>query len=145
VVGINTLIVRGSGFGSDVAEGLGFAIPARTVQQIAGQIIDKGYYARPDLGIQWQLISPRVAAAYRLPVDWGVYVVDLVAGGPAAKAGLQQGDIITRIGDIQIDADHSYLNALFNYSPGQTTELEIARGTQILKVSVTFGESRSQQ
>ncbi|MCJ7531106.1 MAG: trypsin-like peptidase domain-containing protein, partial [Anaerolineales bacterium] len=54
VVGINTLVVRGQGYGSAIAEGLGFAVPSNTVRIIAEQIIKKGYFARPYLGVQWQ-------------------------------------------------------------------------------------------
>jgi S1-C subfamily serine protease len=61
VVGINTLIVRSSESGA-VAEGLGFAVPANTARAVAEKIIEKGFFARPYLGIRWQLISPDVAS-----------------------------------------------------------------------------------
>jgi len=144
VIGINTLIVRGNGFGSAVAEGLGFAIPAQTVHTVAGDIIAKGYYSRPSLGIQWQPITPRIAAAYRLPVDWGVYVTQVTANGPADHAGVQVGDIITKIGDIPLDEGHSYLNTLFNYTPGETVILTVSRDSKVIEITVTFGEARTQ-
>ena len=81
VVGINTLVVRSSGTGA-VAEGLGFAIPANTARAVAEQIIEKGYFSRPYLGIQWQLVTPRVAAVYNLPVQWGVYVTGVYQRQP---------------------------------------------------------------
>jgi len=98
VIGINTLIVRGSGIGA-IAEGLGFAIPANTARAVAEQIMQKGYFSRPYMGIRWQSITPNIAAAYNLPVQWGVYVTEVTTGSPASKADLQPGDIITRIGD----------------------------------------------
>ena len=112
VIGINTLVVRNSSSGS-VAEGLGFAIPVNTARAVAEQIMQKGYFARPYLGVSWQAITPNIAARYNLPVEWGAYVTDVVSGGPANKAGIQSGDIITRIGDITMDESHSYINALF--------------------------------
>lgn len=143
VVGINTLVVHGSGVGGDIAEGLGFAIPANTVKTVAGQIVEKGYFARPYLGIRWQPITPNVAAVYDLPVEWGAYVAEVVAGSPADRAGLRPGDIITQIGEVAIDAQHSYINALFNYSPGERVRLKVMRGRRTLEVEVTLGEART--
>ncbi len=140
VIGINTLVVRNTG--SDIAEGLGFAIPANTARAVADQIIEKGYFARPYLGIRWQPITPDIANAYNLPVQWGVYVADIIPGSVAESSGLKAGDIITRLGDITIDADHSYINALFTYAPGDTVKLEVVRGKSNLTLTVTLGESK---
>jgi len=141
VIGINTLIVRGTGFGGDVAEGLGFAIPSNTAQAVADQIIQNGYFARPYLGIQWQPISPQIADAYGLPVKWGAYISSINPNSPASLAGLKRGDIITKIGDITLDADHSYINSLFTYSPGETINLEVVRGLKTLEIQATLGET----
>lgn len=139
VVGINTLVVRGSG-GSAVAEGLGFAIPVNTAKAVADQIIQKGYFSRPYLGIRWQSITPDIAAAYNLPVEWGIYLTEVSTGSPADKAGLQQGDIITRIGEISLDETHSFMNALFLYKPGDQVTVELVRDGEKLQVQVTLGE-----
>ena len=143
VIGINTLIVRGSGFGSAVAEGLGFAIPANTARVVAEQIIKQGYVARPYLGIRWQPVTPQLAQAYQLPVEWGAYIFDITSGSPASKVDFQKGDIITRIGDITLDENHSFTNALFNYAPGDTIQIEVIRGRQSHEVEVTLGETRT--
>jgi serine protease Do len=143
VIGINTLIVRGGGFGSAVAEGLGFAIPVNTARAIADQIIEKGYVARPYLGIRWLTVTPRLASSYDLPVEWGVFVSEIGSDSPAARGGVRQGDIITRIGDIDLDENHSFINALFTYEPGETIPLEIVRGGQKLEVRVTLGETKT--
>jgi serine protease Do len=145
VIGLNTMIVRGGGFGSAVAEGLGFAIPSNTVKIISTAIIDHGYFARPYLGIDWRTINPTIATRYNLPVQWGAYVVQVTAGSPGDQAGLLQGDIITRIGDETISETNSYVNALFAYQPGQTVEVELVRGTQTMKVQVTLGETAATQ
>ena len=143
VIGINTLVVRGSGFGGTIAEGLGFSIPANTAQAVAEQIIQKGFFSRPYLGINSQPITPDIAATYRLPVQWGAYVTLVGSGTPAARAGLQQGDIITRVGDIALDAEHSYTNALFAYKPGDQVTLEVVRDGKTLELQVTLGETKS--
>jgi serine protease Do len=140
VIGVNTLVVRNSGSGT-VAEGLGFAIPVSTARVVAEQIIAKGYVSRPYLGVRWQLISPDVARAYDLPVTWAIYVTDVVAGSPASQAGLHPGDLITRIGDVTIDENHSYINALFQYKPGDQVTLEVVRDGKTLQVQVTLGET----
>ncbi len=84
VIGINTLIVRDTGNG-DVAEGLGFAIPMNTAQAVAQQIIQKGYFSRPYMGISFQPISPAIADRYSLPAQWGVYITKVSAGSPAEQ------------------------------------------------------------
>lgn len=142
VVGINTLVVRGSGLSTTIAEGLGFAIPINTAKFVAEQIIETGYFARPHLGIRWQSITPRVARAYRLPVQWGTYISDVFPGSPAAKSGLFRGDIITHIDDIALDQDHTYINTLFAHQPGEEVTITIVRGEEELSVNLVLGESR---
>lgn len=141
VIGINTLVVRGSGLGSDIAEGLGFAIPINTTRAVADQIIQTGHFARPYLGIRGQSITPGIASTYNLPVQWGLFVARLIPDSPAEQGGIQRGDIITRVGDINLDGDHTYINALFSYSPGETITVEVMRGTEILELQVTLGEA----
>jgi len=140
VIGINNMIVRGSGNGT-VAEGLGFAIPVNTAQAVANQIIQKGYFSRPFMGISFQPITPDIADAYHLPTKWGVYVKKVVAGSPASQAGLQADDIITSIGNVQIDETHDYLNMLYTYKPGDKVSLGVTRNGQDLTLSITLGES----
>jgi 2-alkenal reductase len=142
VIGINTLVVRSSGDGS-VAEGLGFALPVNTAKAVAEQIIQKGYFSRPYLGIRWQAINPYIAMRYDLPAQWGVYVTDVAANSPASQAGLQPGDIITRIGEVSIDETHSYFNALFQYQPGDMVTLRVVRNYREFEVEVRLGESNS--
>jgi len=142
VVGINTLVVRGSGSGT-VAEGLGFALPVNTARAVAEQIIQKGYYSRPYMGIQWQTVYPYLARRYNLPVEWGVYVIEVVANSPASEAGLRQGDIITKIGDVSIDETNSFINALYKYQPGDRVTVDVARESQTFQVEVTLGETNS--
>lgn len=143
VIGVNTLIVRNTGSG-DVAEGLGFAIPISTAQAVAQQIIQKGYFARPYLGISFQPINPDIAARYNLPAQWGAYITDVQSGSPAAVVGLQQNDIVIKVGDVTIDETHSYLNALFNYKPGDTISITVMRDGKETQLRVTLGESKSQ-
>jgi 2-alkenal reductase len=141
VIGINTLIVRNTGSG-DVAEGLGFAIPVNTAQAVAQQIIQKGYFARPYLGISFQPINPDIALRYNLPSQWGVYITRVSSGSQASQAGLQEGDIITKVGDVTLDETHSYVNTLFTFKPGDQINLEVVRGNDTVQVKVTLGEAQ---
>ena len=142
VIGINTLVVRDSSSGT-VAEGLGFAIPINTARAVAEQIIEKGYFSRPYVGINWQAITPRIAAIYRLPADYGVYITAVAEGSPAEQAGLQPSDIITGVGETTLDATHAYINTLFEYSPGDVVTLTVMRGSEQIRVDVTLGEAKS--
>jgi serine protease Do len=142
VIGINTLVVRDSSSGT-VAEGLGFAIPINTARAVAEQIIEKGYFSRPYVGITWQTITPRIAAVYRLPAEYGVYITQVAENSPASQAGLQPGDIITGIDETTLDASHAYINTLFQYSAGDTVTLTVIRDNQPLQVEVTLGEAES--
>ena len=141
LVGINTLIVRGGNGSSAVAEGLGFAIPSNTVRSIAERIITQGYFARPYLGVNWQSINPTIAQRYGLAAEWGAYVTSVASGGPADHAGIQRGDIILSIGGVSLDAEHSFLNTLFTYQPGEQVEVKIMRGEQEISVPATLGEA----
>ena len=140
VIGINTLIVRSSGSGT-TAEGLGFAISGNTVVAVSGQIIETGRFSRPYIGIQYQTITPNIANRYRLPVEWGVYVMEIGEDSPADQAGLLPGDIITKVGEISLDETHSYLNVLFQYEPGEMVKINFLRDGEELEAQITLGES----
>lgn len=143
VIGVNTLIVRSSGNGA-VAEGLGFAIPINAAQAVATQIIQKGYFSHPYLGIAYQPVAPDIASSYNLPVQWGAYVTQVAANSPASKAGVQVGDIITKVGDVSIDQNHSYLNTLYTYKPGDNVPLTVVRNGQTMQLQITLGEATHQ-
>lgn len=141
VVGVNTMIIRGSNSSANV-EGMGFAIPSTDVKVIGAQIIQKGYVARPYIGIRYQYINPNIASRYNLPVQWGVYISGVIPNSPAEVAGLQQGDIITQLGDIAIDEMHPYYNTLFSFSPGDEIEVRFIRDNRESSVQLVLSESR---
>ena len=142
VIAINTLIVRNSGSGT-VAEGLGFAIPINTAKAVAAQLIQNGSITHPYLGISFQPITPDIATAYNLPAQWGIYVTDVAAGSPASQAALQQGDIITSLGGVSLDATHSYINTLFTFKPGDQVTLQFLRNGKNMQSQVTLGTAKS--
>ncbi len=138
VVGINTLIVRGGG--SSAAEGLGFAIPSNMARAVAEQIIQQGFFARPYLGIRWESITPSIARMYNLPVEWGVYVTYVMPDTPAAESGLQQRDIIVRFGDIELAENTPFINALYEYSPGENIPVHVLREGEKVELEVRLGQ-----
>lgn len=140
VVGINTLVVRGNGFASDQAEGLGFAVSVNVVKAVSDQLIAFGHVARPYLGITWDAVTPGIAQANNLPVQWGVYVRSVSEGSPAASAGLQAGDILTKIGGIPLDDEHPFINTLWKYGVGEQVLVEVLRDGQTFEAPVILGE-----
>jgi len=140
VIGINNLVVRGSGRGT-VAEGLGFAVPSNTVQAVTSQIIKTGDFLRPYLGVQWQPITPSISRMYDLATEWGVYVFDVQPGGPAEEAGIQKNDIITQVGDVFLDAENSFINVLFQYQPGDLLEIGLVRDGEERVIELVAGGS----
>lgn len=143
IVGINTAVVRGGqSSASAPAEGLGFAVPAAVARDVAEQIIQKGYMPRPSLGIGYQTITPEIAGANGLPMQWGVYVQGVERGSSAEQAGLREGDILTEIGQGKISADLSFTNALLRYRAGERIALKVWRDGETLTLNVTLGERR---
>ena len=98
VIGVNTLgIPQVPGAGIPV-QGIFFAIPSNTVQRITLQLIEEGRVTYPYLGVEAQEITPELASLYDLPVDHGAYVARVDPEGPAASAGIQEGDFILAVG-----------------------------------------------
>lgn len=140
VIGINTAVVRGSGFGGDVAEGLGFAIPSNTVKQIADQLIKYGFVARPYLGVNWQPVNPQIASYYGLEVNSGALIGEVVPGSPASVAGLRPGDVVTAVAGTRIDDQHDFATLLLNHKVGDKVPLTVQRGRESLTITATLGE-----
>lgn len=135
VIGVNSAKIS-----SSVAEGMGFAIPINDALPIVNELITNGYVSgRPMIGIGGQDIDETTAAYNQVPT--GVYITYLEENGAAASAGLQEGDIITAINDVEV-ASISQLNAeKNNHAPGDTVELKYYRmstgETDTVKVVLT--------
>jgi 2-alkenal reductase len=140
VVGVNTIGIPTAEQGVPV-QGLFFAIPSNTVQKITQQLIDNGKVVYPYIGIVNPIaLDPITAAQNNLSTDTGVYVTDVSADSPAANAGIQPGDIITAINGEKIDESHPFEEFLFEFSPGDTIELTIMRGSEEMQVQVKLAE-----
>jgi 2-alkenal reductase len=110
------------------------------VNALSNQLISQGYVARPYIGINWQSVTPAVARTYNLPVEWGVYITKLASSGPAARAGLRQGDIITAINSDAVAEDNPFINILLRLVPGSDVQVTFVRDGQTQTTTVTLGE-----
>jgi len=145
VVGVNTL-------GIPQAQGIFFAIPASTVQEVVTQLIEAGQVTYPFLGVTTYPVSESLAAQLELPADSGVLVLGPSLGqelfgqpaaapeGPAAAAGLQEGDIILAINGQPINEQNPFVEVLFQFKPGDDVTLTVQRGDQQLELPVALAE-----
>lgn len=128
LIGINTLIASTSGSSS----GVGFAIPVDYAMKIAEQIIAGQTPSHAQLGVSLTTVNSSVAARYNLPVSEGAYVTRVTSNSGASKAGIAEGDIITKVGDSKVTSASDLIIAVRSHNPGDT-------------VSVTFNRSGSEQ
>ena len=138
LVGITTSVVRETEQGFSV-QGVAFAIPSRTFKQVIDEIIRTGKVQRPNMGLRAQHITEEVARQMGLSIPAGAGVVEVTPEGPAAKAGLRAGDVITRLGSIDITEDTPFLNALLKQSPNSTAPVTYLRAGRETTVDVTIG------
>jgi serine protease Do len=132
VVGINTAVV-----GPGVGQGLGLAVPLdSTTMAIIGALITRGRFERAELGLSGgpRALPPRVAD--RLGRRRGVEVTSVVAGGPAARAGIRPEDIVVALGDQPVEAINDMLRMLTGDRAGKAMEAQLVRGGQLLSVTV---------
>ena len=141
VIGINNAIFSPSG-GS---VGIGFAIPAETAAPIveklrAGQEIQRGY-----LGVRLQPIDEDLALSLGLPKRRGELVQVVEETGPAAKAGLRSGDVLTKVNGKDVTADQTVSFLVANLQPGATVPVEVLRDGKRVAINVTLGKRPSEQ
>lgn len=139
VIGVNTLGIQETPEG-DPAQGLFFAIPSNTVREIANTLIDEGEVDYAYLGVETLAITPEIAGQNDLSVDYGVYIVRVVPDEPADDAGLKAGDVVLSIDDVRIDEGRSFMQVLFEHSPGERVSLEVLRGDETHRIDVTLGQ-----
>lgn len=140
VIGINTMKI-GAFTDNAGVEGLGFAIPSATVKEIVAQLISQGYVSgRPALGIQGDGLSSFYQHFYRMPA--GLYVTNVQQGSPAAQAGIEIGDILTKV-DSNPVGDMDSLNAiLYSHNVGDVVQLMIYRNGYLATVELTLTEAK---
>ena len=135
VIGINSAKVAANG-----VEGMGFSIPINTVQNVINEIMEKGYVARPYLGVS--VFDPQTAAryGYQLNIDKGVYVFQLTLNGPSGKAGLQRGDIILKLDGQETNSVQDLRSKIADHKVGDTVKVTFDRNGKQKNVEVVLEE-----
>ena len=122
------------------AEGLGFAIPINDVFAMIKDIMTNGYVTnKPFLGITPGTMTVQMAAQYRYDINEGVFVYSVEEGSAADEAGLQMGDVITKVDDASVTSVEELNAAKKKYSAGDESTLEVYRGGEIITVAFTWG------
>ena len=133
-------IVNAKSSSSD-AEGLGFAIPINDAIKVAQELLENGdVTGRPYLGITYLAVTDAQTASQLGVNAYGVYVVEVVKGGPAEKAGLQAGDRIVSVDGTEIASKDDLGTLMQKHAAGDTLSITIAREGQMQTVNVTLGE-----
>ena len=140
LIGINTAIFSQSG-GS---QGIGFAIPVNLAKDVLKEIIEQGRVIRGWLGVKIQDITPKLAESFGLNSTDGVVISNIVVGGPADKAGLDRGDVITHINDRKIRDYRETLDQISMNKPGEQIRLAIVRNGESITKVATVAERPSQ-
>jgi Do/DeqQ family serine protease len=135
LVGINTAIYSRSG-GS---LGIGFAIPASTAKMVLDQIVKSGTVTRGWIGVEVQEITPAVAESFRLGDARGTIVAGVLRGGPADRAGVVPGDLLTAINGVAVSDPQAMLNLVAGLAPGSSAKMQVQRKAQVLELAVTVG------
>ena len=137
VIGITNAKYSGSSGSGASIDNIGFAIPINSVRSIVDSIIEKGYVAKPYIGVMVSDVSDE-AISYGTPA--GAAVVSVTEGGPAEKAGLQANDIITAADGKEISGKNGLSSIIADCAAGDKLTLSVYRQGQTLTVTVTVGE-----
>src|SRR6201993_784596 len=155
VIGINTMILSSVGQNA----GIGFAIPINTAKAVLNDLVTLGRVRRPALGVATIPIDPDLPEQMVLPVDFGLLIVRVTAGGAAEKAGLRAGteraylgnipimlggDLIVAIDGEKIQDQDDLTQMMNNHRAGDSVKVTIYRGKKKMDVEVSLGEARQQ-
>ena len=156
VIGVNSQIARADGSTGSI--GIGFAVPSNTVEAVVAQLVTTGKVDRAYLGISGSTITPELARVFRLPVDEGVLVEDVVPGSAADRAGIEGGttdvvvageshvtggDVIVAIAGKRVSSTEELRDVLADAKPGKAVDVQIHRGTNIVTLEVKLGRQPS--
>jgi S1-C subfamily serine protease len=155
VIGINTMIASNVG----QSAGIGFAIPINTAKAVVNDLVTLGRVRRPALGIRTIPIDPEIAEELGLAADYGLLIVQAVAGGSADRAGLRGGseraylgntpimvggDLIVAIDGEKVENQQILAQVMNRHRAGDTVKVTIFRGRKQIEVAVVLGEARDQ-
>jgi serine protease Do len=136
VMGVNTAIYSPSG-GS---VGIAFSIPASTVKTVIAQLKDKGSVSRGWIGVQIQPVTPDIADSLGLKKAEGALVAEPQANGPAAKAGIESGDVITAVNGETVKDARELARTIGGFAPGAAVKLNVLHKGQDKVINLTLGQ-----
>jgi len=136
VIGVNTAIYSPSG-GS---VGIGFDIPAATAKLVVAQLKDKGYITRGWLGVQVQPVTADIADSLGMKQARGAMVDSPQGGSPAAKAGIEAGDVITAVNGTAVKDSRDLARNISMMAPGSSVKLDVLHKGEARTVTVALGE-----
>ena len=132
VIGINTAIIS-------FAQGIGFAIPSNMANRIVRQLKTDGRVVRGWLGVGIQALPPQLAHTFEVPDGLGIVVNEVFADAPAARAGIQSGDIITQIGNERLTSTNQLSRVVAGFTPGEEVLVHVIRDGKPLQLHVFLG------
>ena len=123
--------------------GLGFAIPSNMAKNVMGQLIASGHVRRAKLGVTVQPITADLASSLGLTDVRGALVNQVEPGGPAERAGLKQGDVITEVQGRRVSDGNELRNAISNIAPGTSVPVRIVRDGRTSDLSARLDELKA--
>ena len=141
VIGVNTAIYSPSG-GS---VGIGFDIPAQTAKLVIAQLKDKGAVTRGYIGVEVQPVTQDIADSLGLKTASGALVAEPQSDGPAAKAGIKAGDVITSVNGAAVKDSRDLARQISEMAPGATAKLDVTRNGEQKTVNVTLEKMPNQR
>ncbi len=134
VIGINTAIVA-------AGQGIGFAIPVNMAKNVVSQLMQKGKVSRGWLGVSIQPVTTALAESFGLQKATGALISDVMAGSPAAKGGMKQGDVITRFDGKEIKDSKQLQLVVAGIAAGKSVSVELIRNGKPLTIVLTIGNA----
>ncbi len=136
LIGINTAILsRSGGF-----QGVGLAVPSNMVGHVADSLVRSGHVVRGFLGVNIQSITPALVDSFNLKTRNGALVAGVTPDSPASRAGLKEGDVITRMNGQEVTDSNNLALAVSGEAPGTKVAFDVLRDGKDLKIEATTGE-----
>src|SRR5262245_55972681 len=136
LIGVNTAILSRAGGN----QGVGFAVPANLARTVMNQLLKSGKVVRGYLGVMIQPVTPEIAKAFNLPDSRGALIGEVTPDGPAARAGLAQGDVIIELNGERVDDSRDLRLKIGQLAPGSAIRLKLLRDGNPREVNATLGE-----